>query len=469
MLIGADPEFELHNAHGFVSAAQAFIHAQNTTQVGLDGCANTGEFRPNPGTPAAVTASFRHHLSYLSRAVGEGVQAYAGSGIHVPTGGHIHFSGVPNTEAFRNLLDRVVSIPLNNLSKPDNSAMRTQTHHYGVLSSYRDQPWGWEYRAPLSWICHPIVCRGTLELAWQAATLFLDAIMKLETSESVLNCITSPTDLLSYVTDKQASLVIEKFFDFAKEMKANNIYLEDFELFQSWKIRKTRFSEGYETNPNILRVNYPRNIFSRFTTSNYIGEDQHFLDDFITYPTRMHHNRTVQVAPNSEIHFTVIPPNHPRYVNDTTVVIAHGREAVPSRRLIYDGRHDNILSLPYTTNYYRQNSVTAIQRRIWGEIISRAFQGPEGIPFNVEIIPTRTGATEIFFPMFLMSSSTFQDSRFPAYLALYLFGNPDNPSFLYRGEIINLNEENTPAPDTYLESVNKFLSYKPKRSQVCVV
>lgn len=469
MLIGADPEFELHNAHGFVSASQAFIHAHNTTSVGLDGCANTGEIRPDPGTPAAVTASFRNHLSYLSRAVGEGVQAYAGSGIYVPTGGHIHFSGVPNTETFRNLLDRIIAIPLNNLSKPDSFAMRTQTHHYGVLSSHRDQPWGWEYRAPLSWICHPIICRGTLELAWQAAILFLDTIMEPEISESVLNSITSPTHLLSYITDKSASLVIEKFFDFAKEMKANNIYLEDFELFQSWKVRKVRFSERLETPTNYLRIRYPESIFTRFSSSNYFGEDQHFLDDFITYPTRMHHNRTVQVVPNSEIHFTTIPPNNPRYVNDTTVIIAHGREAVPSRRLIYDGRHDNILSLPYPAYYYRQNSIQAIQRRIWGEIISRAFQGPRGIPFNVEIIPTRTGVTEIFFPASLMSVAPFQDSRFPAYLALYFFGNPDGSSFLYEGEIINLNEENTPAPDTYLESVNKFLSYKPKRSQVCVV
>ena len=277
MLIGSDPEFEVRNSKGFLHCCNSFKDSSmvNTDIVeevgkirhrrghfGTDGCSNTGELRPFQGTPAEHTKNIGVLLNRLAKSIGEDRQVYAGSGKFVPLGGHIHFSGVTNTPEFREVLDKTIYEYLQTVSAPDNRDMRHRSG-YGVKGSYRDNSWGFEYRAPLSWITHPIIARGVLETAYQVAKLQQEMFI-VNGSDSALQlvkAVQTPKDILNFC-QRDTSVVIEKYHDFIEEMQRNKIFIEDIEVLQAWKIRNKRFSELLvpENEAQQRRTNYRYNI-----------------------------------------------------------------------------------------------------------------------------------------------------------------------------------------------------------------
>lgn len=233
--LGADPEFELIDWQGdrerFVPAFEAFGESNYNSELGCDGHPSTAEIRPKPGNYAEVTS---HINRLLAEAATHGYAAYAGSGKFEALGGHIHFSGIDPSCLLLDKLATFITEPLNkvsdtNLRQGDGSY---GTYRFGSMSlsrreeicEFREQPHGWEYRAPLSWISTPVLCRGTLAIA-----SVLARAAKLER----LRKIATVGDLkkLAYKAERVA---ITKFYSLITELQQQDKVLEQVEIFQAW-------------------------------------------------------------------------------------------------------------------------------------------------------------------------------------------------------------------------------------------
>jgi len=222
IMIGADPEFEVRDAHG------NFIDADNVIEThsgrwGTDGCSDTGEIRPGPGTPEQVEKNIS---DILDRGVKElkmyGI--YSGARKTVSLGGHIHFSGIMHDKKFIDSLDLLITEPLRKIS---NYRERERTG-YGQNGQFYTNEHGWEYRAPCSWISHPYIARGVLQIAYECA-------VKYKADNSVFNTAEA---LIRYVSDNvsvDASEKIARFYVTIEKLIAKNAKLEDVEIFQAWR------------------------------------------------------------------------------------------------------------------------------------------------------------------------------------------------------------------------------------------
>jgi len=214
--IGADPEFTFTDASGnFVPASRVFSGHDTRSRLGTDGCDSTAELRPEEGSYYEVAQRVNNLLNQANRL---GYKAYAGSGPHQPTGGHIHFSGIIADRRLITRLDKFIASPLNTVSD------RSRRRGYGRLGEVRSQPWGWEYRAPLSWLSTPILTRGTLAIAWILARAF-----KFGDIES----INRQQDLIEYAY-KGERIATKLFFEAIKTYKREGKDLESIEIFGAW-------------------------------------------------------------------------------------------------------------------------------------------------------------------------------------------------------------------------------------------
>jgi len=163
IMIGADPEFEIRRNGRMVEAHNLIRDPRRSAQIGLDGATSTGELRPRPGNAEQVAANLDRLIGRLASIIpGSDYQVVAGSGVDLPLGGHVHFSGVEVTQGLLDALDKFISEPLNQKSS---GAASRHTRGYGRPGMYRPQPHGWEYRTPCSWIVSPSVALGVLTIA----------------------------------------------------------------------------------------------------------------------------------------------------------------------------------------------------------------------------------------------------------------------------------------------------------------
>ena len=223
--LGADPEFEVHRRDGsFISAEAVITDYGNRKQFGCDGSSSTGEIRTDPGDPEIVVKSISEILTKAARQL-SGYGLYAGAGTNVSLGGHIHFSGISSMIFILNELDSLIAIPLKKIS---NYTFR-ENHFYGQLGEYRNQPHGWEYRSPCSWISHPLIAAGVLQIAYECAKAY----------EKTGKTFSSKEELIQYVelTDLRAAEKIKTFYKIIDRMVAKNVKLESVELFQAWRKR----------------------------------------------------------------------------------------------------------------------------------------------------------------------------------------------------------------------------------------
>jgi hypothetical protein len=198
--------------------------------VGTDGASETGEFRPKPSTTSSGV--FRSLSSLIAKAsklhsdLESDLEMYAGSGSQVSIGGHIHFSGIESTNDLIQALDKFIACPLNLVS---NFQIRRE-RDYGRLSEVRDQPHGWEYRSPCSWISHPWIARGVLRvaqlLAWAKA-------------EGKLSEVAVDWDsLIDYAktqaTPTQSVLDITLYVRALTRLSQAGLKLEQVEIFAAW-------------------------------------------------------------------------------------------------------------------------------------------------------------------------------------------------------------------------------------------
>lgn len=170
---GADPEFIFKKDGLFYKADNIYGGRLLDTKIGTDGHAQIAEFRPSPHADAI---SMCEEIRDLIRNVWErdaksrGLSAHAGSaggeGAYKPLCGHIHFN-IKSKEIKEKLLPylNVPMIMLMFLEDYDENVIRRRQrdmegNYYGRLSDMRDQPHGFEYRTPSSWLVSPAIARG---------------------------------------------------------------------------------------------------------------------------------------------------------------------------------------------------------------------------------------------------------------------------------------------------------------------
>ena len=245
--IGADPEFEIYSGKTFIPANRYF-HGANAchTQLGCDGRSDTGELRPPPGTPKQVYQGINRILT-RAKSKFTNADVFAGSGSYAPLGGHIHFSGIGENSYLINLLDKLIATPLNEVS---NTSRR---ENYRELGQVRSQPHGWEYRSPCSWLVHPVITRGILEVAYACAKLFDSDGLNDYDSYSVLqrlvNSIQNIADLMPYISE-DARRYVTACYDMLARIKEKHLTLEKIEVFRAW--RKKPLSNTLPSLPTAL-------------------------------------------------------------------------------------------------------------------------------------------------------------------------------------------------------------------------
>lgn len=175
-LIGADPEFICVNG-GKVVQAGHFVTGDD--RFGMDGNGWTFEARPEPSpNPFVLTNNIRK--IFLQKLIQDnrfcGYEWLSGSyhpqGVHdvrdFPLGGHIHFGIKKSLIGYKEscqILDSYVGLPTILLEDVNEGLARREDGDYGFASDFREQPYGFEYRTPSSWLSSPYVATGVLCLA----------------------------------------------------------------------------------------------------------------------------------------------------------------------------------------------------------------------------------------------------------------------------------------------------------------
>lgn len=170
--LGADPEFVLvDRATGEPVPASRYLPRAGS--VGCDGHAAApgiypvAEVRPSPAAdPRALVGGIRRCLiRAAARLPDEGVAWLAGGEPvpGLPTGGHVHLSGLPLSGALLRALDTYVALPVF-LAEPPEAAARRRRRH-GFLGDVRPKRHGgFEYRTLPSWLVSPELALAVLAL-----------------------------------------------------------------------------------------------------------------------------------------------------------------------------------------------------------------------------------------------------------------------------------------------------------------
>lgn len=180
--IGADPEFVLLSNYGTVQNANNHkMFTSGQAEIGCDGCGTPVEIRPPPALLTNIdkfTSDIHDIFGTIARYCHKeelkilGGCEYEGS---APIGGHIHFGGndfleYKNRESYKNvdklrwLLD-MYFIPIINSFIPPEKIQRRIDIGYGRLGQVRDQPHGFEYRTPYSFLISPLLTKASFALA----------------------------------------------------------------------------------------------------------------------------------------------------------------------------------------------------------------------------------------------------------------------------------------------------------------
>lgn len=222
--VGADVEFQL------ISADRELVRMpryDTDSQIGTDGIGtSTGEIRPNWSyDPEDVVKDIRKLLVKLYDIISDSdaFAVIAGEGEHVPTGGHVHVSGLGATpdDGVLRALDRLIYKPL--ISICDGAR---KCSSYDRPSGYRYQPWGWEYRSLPSWIAHPILTKGVLRIVHTICLMF----------KHIGTLPKNKDDLIEFLSDEVERKEVEDFYEFIEAMHSKGMTLECLDVLREWGI-----------------------------------------------------------------------------------------------------------------------------------------------------------------------------------------------------------------------------------------
>ena len=173
-VLGADPEFLMATQQGRVLYASRYLEQAGTVGYDRQSRGRLGtvyplvEVRPSPSpSPIVLAANTERALAEAAeRLPTRSTRWMAGSyplGAY-PTGGHIHFSGVPLTTPVLSALDNYLALPVMLLE--DRRRSRQRRRKYGRLGDFRRKDHGgFEYRTLPSWLVSKEAARAVLCLA----------------------------------------------------------------------------------------------------------------------------------------------------------------------------------------------------------------------------------------------------------------------------------------------------------------
>lgn len=161
--IGADPEFEIIDDTNKLVGAQ-YVLPKRDGEIGCDGHADTGEFRPKPGrNPLILSRNIKRLVRKLNSMPGvRGNQVWAGGGVKVTTGGHIHFGMKNMSENVKDALYDLVAAPILKYQSNFRNEHQGRTIQKGGDDAVRQQPHGMEWRVLPSFVINEDITTAVL-------------------------------------------------------------------------------------------------------------------------------------------------------------------------------------------------------------------------------------------------------------------------------------------------------------------
>lgn len=148
LLIGCDPEFNIHDIMDERIYANQIFSTDPEAAIGCDGHSQTGELRPDPADcPLKLTENISNLLKEVADELGDDKKVTTGGGGSVdPLGHHIHFNKMLSSEELE-LMDIFVGAPALKIK-----GAKRMGGEYESLGRHalRRQPHGCEYRTPAS-------------------------------------------------------------------------------------------------------------------------------------------------------------------------------------------------------------------------------------------------------------------------------------------------------------------------------
>ena len=235
--VGLDPEFLLFDKQGGFVPANVVLGGDSINEdVGVDECNNTGELRPQEGTPAKVVKNTATLLSKLGRVIKQReLLVYAGASVcvdegdgdsDIDLGGHIHFN-IPYCGDFVTALDAFIGRPMLRMRDSD----RRTGDEYGELSEWESKAYGFEYRTPPSFIGKPDLFAGVIAVAYCVARTWV-AYKKEIGNTWEYNTEPSIEDYQKLVCYKRYAKEIEGFLSYVNERKS----IEEYNVLAAWEI-----------------------------------------------------------------------------------------------------------------------------------------------------------------------------------------------------------------------------------------
>lgn len=171
LLIGCDPEFNIHDMMDERIYANTLFSTDPEAKIGCDGHAQTGELRPSPANcPVELTRNISDLLHEIASDFGNDKKLTTGGGGDVdPLGHHIHFNKMLSSDEIQ-LLDEFVGGPALGIK-----GAKRLGGDYEVLGqqAVRRQPHGCEYRTPASSLI-PELAAGLHTTAYCAVKMWED-------------------------------------------------------------------------------------------------------------------------------------------------------------------------------------------------------------------------------------------------------------------------------------------------------
>lgn len=177
--LGADPEFVLAAPDGRLMDVSRYVERDGV--IGYDRLSRSprgsrypiAELRPVPSpSPLVLATNIERALDRATRVLPvRKTKWIAGSypAGQIPTGGHIHLSGIDLTTPLLKAFDDYLAIPLMLLER--RTPAKRRRRRYGRLGDFRrKEHGGFEYRTPSSWLVSPQATKGALALAKVVAT-----------------------------------------------------------------------------------------------------------------------------------------------------------------------------------------------------------------------------------------------------------------------------------------------------------
>ena len=229
LVIGLDPEL------GIIDKANVFQPSPfggTTDEIGSDG--SNVEIRPKPGTPKQVVKTVKGLYEKMGGMLDKDLRLLSSGGgfLNRSLGGHIHFN-IPIHKELTTLLDDFIGKPMKRMNGSSRGGGSTS---YGNLSAVKNQPHGFEYRTPPSFVGKPDLFAGVIAVAYCIASTWKTISNRGITFEygcgDATGAFKSSYEKLTYY--KKYKKEIEDFLSYVYDEEKT---IEELDVLAAWEVR----------------------------------------------------------------------------------------------------------------------------------------------------------------------------------------------------------------------------------------